>query len=79
MSVHSTFYRNEEDYLADLASEYRTEQNNLYWNDDDIPNPDMCDNCIHNKFLYTKEDGTKVWECDTHCCEYVEVEDEIDN
>ena len=45
---------------------------NLYWNDDDIPNPDMCNNCTHNKFLYTKSDGTKVWECDTHECEYEE-------
>ena len=31
-----------------------------------------CDTCIHNHYLYTKADGTKVWECDTHECEYEE-------
>ena len=36
-----------------------------------------CESCIHNKYLYTKDDGTRVYECDTHCCEYKE-KDECD-
>ena len=36
-----------------------------------------CTICIHEKYLYTKEDGTKVFECDTHTCEYKE-KDECD-
>lgn len=72
MSVHSTFYQSEEEYKADLAYEYRTEQAGLYYHDDEEPEDPDCESCIHNHYLYTKADGTKVWECDTHECEYKE-------
>lgn len=80
MSIHNDYrrYGTEEEYeewKQELISEYRWEQSGLYCNDDDIPNPDMCDSCKHNKYLYTKADGTKVWECDTHECEYEEIEE----
>lgn len=35
-------------------------------------NLEKCSTCIHEKYLYTREDGTKVWECDTHTCDYKE-------
>ena len=34
-----------------------------------------CDICIHNKYLYTKADETKVFECNTHTCEFEEIEE----
>ena len=35
-----------------------------------------CDTCIHNHYLHTKSDGTKVFKCDTHTCEYKEIDNE---
>lgn len=31
-----------------------------------------CTTCVHCKYLRTQDDGTKVFECDTHNCEYEE-------
>lgn len=37
MSVHSTYYENEDDYKRDLIWEYRREAAGLYYYDDDEP------------------------------------------
>ena len=71
MSVHSNDYTDYEEYKQDLAFEYREERCSLYYYTGQTNEPD-CESCTHNKYLYTKEDGTKVWECDTHECEYEE-------
>ena len=34
-----------------------------------------CETCEHNRYLYTKPNGTKVFECDTHTCEYKETDE----
>ena len=46
MSVHSTYYEDEEEYKRDLAWEYRTEQAGLYhYDDDEIPFEPTCEEC----------------------------------
>lgn len=73
MSVHSTFYQNEEDYKADLAWEYRTEQAGLYKHDDDEPEEPDCERCIHMKPLHYR--GVElIYGCENWECEFEEKE-----
>ena len=49
MSVHSTYYEDEEEYRRDLAWEYRTEQAGLYHYDDDVEETYTCEECPYCK------------------------------
>ena len=71
MSVHSTFYQNEKERKADLASEYRTEQAGLYHYDDEEPKEPDCDKCIHYKYHKGK---IPVYACEKWECEFKEKE-----